>query len=762
MLNVISNVIDGATPLSKTLFQAPLKSIQQELSPPRLIPGLAAGAIAGIIGISLSLSFAILIFSGALGEFAPLGIGLALFGGLMVSGLVAIFSSGHAIAVPQETPAAVLAILESALVVSLGPDATPEELLVHVTVMIALSTALVGMSCFLLGWLKLGAVVRFVPYPVIGGFLAGTGWLLCRGAIAVTADFPLEWGTIPDLFRIDVLPRWLSAVAFAVVLTWLSKKYDHWSVIPGSLAVVIVLFHTSRLIGGISMEGAYEAGWLLDPIPSGSLWRPIPWDQLQSLQWGAVFDNIEGMGTVVVLSLLDLLLTVSGIELAVGDDIKIDRELKAVGAANLAASFGAGFPCYTDPSLSILPSKLKGSGRVAGLVTALFFAFGLQFGSILLAAFPKPVLGGMIMFFGLTLLIEWTWETARQMPLSDYGIVLLILTVIAFLGVLPGIVFGAIAAILLFAVKYSRIGVTKREFSGKHLRSNVERSPAQLRWLNHSGDSIYILELHGFIFFGTAHQLLDRLRGRIDDPHAPPLKFAVLDFHRVRGLDSSASVSFLKLCQLAKKYDIDILFSHLERGHEAQLRKSGILKDSNPHRIAVPDLDRALEICENHLLKEAPEEVTEDHTSTSGMLGTSIFLRILDGENQIEQILPYFKTISIDKNQHLFRQGDRPDGLYFLVSGRVSVWLEPDHGKAKRLRKFTPGTVLGELGLYQNAPRSASIIGDRPSHLFYLSGQAFERMEKEAPELASAFHRFIVKSIAERLGYREKEIQRLW
>ncbi len=123
---------------------------------------------------------------------------------------------------------------------SLGPDTPPEELLVHVTVMIALSTALVGMSCFLLGWLKLGAVVRFVPYPVIGGFLAGTGWLLCRGAIAVTADFPLEWGTIPDLFQIGVLPRWLSAVVFAVALPWLSKKYDHWRNIPGSLAVGII------------------------------------------------------------------------------------------------------------------------------------------------------------------------------------------------------------------------------------------------------------------------------------------------------------------------------------------------------------------------------------------------------------------------------------------------------------------------------------------------------------------------------------------
>ena len=327
---------------------------------------------------------------------------------------------------------------------------------------------------------------------------------------------------------------------------------------------------------------------------------------------------------------------------------------------------------------------------------------------------------------------------------------------------LPGIVVGAIAAILLFAIKYSRIGVTKREFSGKDLRSNVERSPSQLHWLNENGDSIYILELQGFIFFGTAHELLDRLRQRLNDVKARPLKIVILDFHRVRGLDSSASVSFLKLCQMAKKYDTDILFSHLDPAHEAQLRQRGILEAASHHRYAVPDLDRALEICEKRLLASAPLDIAEDHENTSGTLGTGIFLRILETNAQIQKITPYFKIITLEKDEHLFRQGDRPDGLYFLVSGRVSVWLEPPSGLPKRLRKFTPGTVLGELGLYQNAPRSASIIGDRPSHLFYLSGHAFERMEQEAPELASAFHRFIVKSIAERLGYREKEIQRLW
>ena len=739
-----------------------VQRIQKELSPQRLIPALAAGTIAGIIGISLSLSFAILIFAGPLGEYAPMGIGLALFGGMAVSGLVALLSSGNAIAVPQETPAAVLGILATTLVATLGPNTDPELLFVHVTVMIALSTLLVGISCLLLGWLNLGAVVRFVPYPVIGGFLAGTGWLLFSGAMAVMADLPFEWANAAQFFQGGILIRWVTGTLFAIILTWLSKKYDHWGVIPGSLAIALVLFHSIRLLSGTSMADAYAAGWLLDPLPSGNLWEPLQWDKLGSLNWGAIFSSIDGMGTIVVLSLLDLLLTVSGIELVVGDDIKIDRELKAVGLANLAAGLGAGLPCYTDPSLSTLPTKLQANGRLAGLVTAFIFGISLQFGSVVLAVFPKPVLGGMILFFGLALLIEWLWDAAQEMPTSEYIIVLLILTVIAFLGVLPGIGVGAIAAILLFAVKYSRIGVTKREFSGRDLRSNVERSPSQLHWLNDNGDAIYVLELHGFIFFGTAHQLLDRVRRRLEATHLTPLKYIILDFHRVRGLDSSATVSFLKLCQLAKKYDLDILFSHLLKDDIAQLEKSGILKASNPHRKAVPDLDRALEIFENRLLSLAPTNIAEDHAYTSGALGNAIFLRILDNEAQVRKILPYFKVVSLAKNEHLFYQGDRPDGLYFLVEGRVSIWLEPPNGTKKRLRKYTPGTVLGEIGLYQNAPRSASIISDRPSHLFYLSGEAFARMEQEAPQLASAFHRFIVKTIAERLGYREKEIQRLW
>jgi len=129
--------------------------------------------------------------------------------------------------------------------------------------------------------------------------------------------------------------------------------------------------------------------------------------------------------------------------------------------------------------------------------------------------------------------------------------------------------------------------------------------------------------------------------------------------------------------------------------------------------------------------------------------------------DQVPEFMSYLNPMKIPQGNYLFQQGDPYDGLYFLESGQVSVWLEMAEGQKKRLRTFKGGTILGEMGLYAQAPRSASVIADQPSHLYYLSIEAFKKMEAEAPVLATAFHRFIVGLVVERLNHAEEKMQSL-
>ena len=113
------------------------------------------------------------------------------------------------------------------------------------------------------------------------------------------------------------------------------------------------------------------------------------------------------------------------------------------------------------------------------------------------------------------------------------------------------------------------------------------------------------------------------------------------------------------------------------------------------------------------------------------------------------------------EGEYLFRQGEPFDGLYFVGSGQVSVVLDLGEGQTKRIRTYTVGNTIGEMGLYRKAQRMASVIADKPSSVYFLPTQAFEQIEARDPLLASNIHRFIVNLLAERLHHREQELQNL-
>ena len=128
---------------------------------------------------------------------------------------------------------------------------------------------------------------------------------------------------------------------------------------------------------------------------------------------------------------------------------------------------------------------------------------------------------------------------------------------------------------------------------------------------------------------------------------------------------------------------------------------------------------------------------------------------------QVDRLMTYLKVRQVSEGEYLFRQGDRFDGLYFVGSGQVSVVLELGEGQTKRIRTYTVGNTLGEMGLYRQTVRMASVIADKPSTVYFLPTEDFEQIEASDPMLSSNIHRFIVNLLAERLHHREQELKNL-
>ncbi|MEZ4560033.1 MAG: SulP family inorganic anion transporter [Caldilineaceae bacterium] len=147
---------------------------------------------------------------------------------------------------------------------------------------IVLTSALAGIFFWILGRFNPGRLVRFIPYPVVGGFLAGTGYLLTVGGIGVMADAPLGQA----LLQPDLLLRWLPGFLYGVVLLLLLRRFSQFWVMPLLLVGGIAAFYAFFLGVGGTVVAATADGWLLGPFPSGRLWQLVAWLAVSQADWG--------------------------------------------------------------------------------------------------------------------------------------------------------------------------------------------------------------------------------------------------------------------------------------------------------------------------------------------------------------------------------------------------------------------------------------------------------------------------------------------
>jgi SulP family sulfate permease len=247
------------------------------------------------------------------------------------------------------------------------------------------------------------------------------------------------------------------------------------------------------------------------------------------------------------------------------------------------------------------------------------------------------------------------------------------------------------------------------------------------------GERVQVLRVNGFVFFGSANGLLERIRKRVE---AAPLRFLLVDLWRVTGLDASAVMSFVKVTHLAEANGFELVLAGASDRMREQLARGGVVASEGVVRFE-PDLDRGLQRCEDALLEDA------DETAAAG--ASEELASTLTG------LSAYLERMDLPQGTALIRQDEPPEDVFVLESGRLSVELVTPEGTRMRVRTIRPGVVVGEVALYTGAPRTADVVAETPSVVLRLRRASIERMEAEAPELAAALHRWLARTLAERL-----------
>jgi len=716
-----------------------------------LVPDLAAGSVSALVTLSFSTSYAVLIFSGpALEPFLPAGLHVALITAALVGFVLALGSSvPFAVGGPDSNATAILAVMATSLSATLAARGVSRDgVAVGVLLMLAASALVTGLFVLLLGALRWGRLVRLLPYPVSGGFLAGSGFLVLAGAFKVLTGVLLSWGAMPSLATVPML-AWATAVPVALALLIVPRFYKHLLLIPAVIVAGIVVFYAGLWVSGGSLDLARSQGLLMGPIDdAGRAWQ---WWSVSTAPWSALVGEWKHLLAMVVVVMVSILLNAAGLELATHREVDLDRELRINGLANLVSGASGGMVGYLQVSRSLLNFQAGAGSRAAGLWMALVCGAVAVFFTSIVAYAPRPVLAGLLLYLGFALLREWLWDAYFKLPLPEYMLIVVILALIASQGIIAGVGFGLLVASGFFAYSYSRTDYIRHNLSSSTHRSNKERSREEMAALRERGGIARALCLQGYLFFVLASSLVDTCRQLIT---REGVRYLLLDFRMVQGLDASAALGFTKLHQLCARHQVGLVLSGVRPELQTVLRQMRFL----PHReiSVVEDLDRGLEWIEDRVLEAG-----------SGGTGPvrEVSLREMLGEHfspaALEILLGACQTVELESGATLIRRGDPGDALYFIERGELAVLMALPNEQQKRVRALTPGTVVGEMALYSGQPRSADVVAATTCRMQKLEAERFARLQHDHPAVANQFHHFVVTLLAERLTAANEEIRAL-
>jgi SulP family sulfate permease len=713
-----------------------------------VLKDILGGSAAGVLTVTFGLSYSLLIFAGPLAPYLSYGVAATFISSAILAGVIAAGSSlPFAVSGPDSSTAAMTGILASSMaehIVAADPSA---PLLAPVLITLAIATILTGIVLCGFGLTRMGRAIRYVPYPVVGGFLGATGFLILLGAVRVITGQRLQFATLPRLQNLLTLSELAAACLMAIILymTWHRSRSAFG--LPAILIGGVIAAHAVFWLAGISLAEAQATGWTFQPPPDVTFMSPWNADALRAYPWHLLPDLSGNLVAVIFVTASCTLFNTTGIEVATHREANLERELNVTGFANILTGVFGGYAGCISISRSVLNFNSGGTGPLSGLTVAALSLSMLIFAPTLLGYMPKFVLGGLLIYLGADGLHKWIIQSRRRLSFTEYLSLLAIIVIIVQWGFIAGILIGVVIGCATFAFSASRIDSIKYSFDGSEYRSSLDRSREQLALLATHGGSIQGLNLQSYLFFGSANRLYQHVKALL--ARHPECRFLVFDFKLVTGTDSSAAYSFAQIKRAASERGIRLVLVNLQTATEKALRSSDFISGDVS---IIPELDHALEWCENEIISQHEGRGDEEASLKDW------FVRILGTDEEAVELMRRCQRLEVDAGETIVSAGDAANSMHFILDGRVGVMIPTADGDLTRVRSLGRYTTVGEMGLVTRAPRNATIQAEVASVLYILSAQQFEAIKTENPALSQKLLTFFVLVMAERLTFANRLI----
>ncbi|WVQ82197.1 hypothetical protein IAT38_004325 [Cryptococcus sp. DSM 104549] len=545
----------SAKDVAKGVLLEPIKTL------PSVILGLLLNVLDGV-------SYGMILFPATpvFADFGSLGVSM-FFMSCIVSQLTfslggSIFPGGNGSMMIEAVP--FFHILVTTFETVIGDD--DKAIIATTMAAFAFSSILTGLIFFCLGFFKLGGLIGYFPRHILVGCIGGVGVFLIETGLQVSRGlkeegFEYNLATLKLFFEsVHATALWTVPLFLAILLRIITHFFHHQLIFPAYFFVIPLVFYAIVAIGGWDLEHLRKTGWVFDVgTNTQAWWKFYTLFDFRKMHWEAFWAAMPTQLALVFFGILHVPLNVPALGVSLSEDnVKLDRELIAHGASNALAGLMGTVPNYLTYVNTVLFYRVGGGSRLSGLMLAAATAAVMMIGPAVIASLPVMVVGALIFVLGIDLVIEAVWDTRHRVNKMEYITIWAITIGMTVFDFVIGLLFGIILACIFFVVQSSRRRAIRTVFSGATARSTVRRPRWQRAFIHQVGTQTYVMKLQGFLFFGTITTVEDEIRKLLDLAkwQHNPIRFLIIDFALVHGLDFSSAEAFVRVQRLLAAKDV--------------------------------------------------------------------------------------------------------------------------------------------------------------------------------------------------------------
>ncbi len=712
------------------------------------------GTAAMLVALPAAIAFGVTIYGGMGGHFAAYG-AIAGILGVVGIGIVASAFGGadRLISAPSAPAAAVM----SAFALEYLSNGTSVDSLFVLLMLVAL---LAGLLQIVFGLIGLGSLIKYMPFPVVSGYLSGVGLYIVASQAPIFLGLPQGshfWASVSNPFSW----QWESIVVGLVTIVTMVYANRFIRVIP---AVIIAL--------AIGM-GAYFALGMLDPV----LYQPNNpfiigefrgnggvdftrlllerFEAIRGFSWDVFGIIVLPALTLAALLSIDTLKTCIILDSMTHSFHRSNKELVAQGMGNIVSAMIGGMPGSGTMGPTMVNLTSGASTRISGIVEGIGGIIAFWVLGSLIEWIPVAALAGIMIVIGFRMVDR---NSVHLLKSRNTALDFLIIATVALSALTTSLIIasgvGLLMAIVLYILKQIGESVVYRHIDGTEARSKLVRSKEEEKTLRKYGGIFSLYELHGSLFFGTANQLYAMLRNDLEKK-----KYVIIDMKRVQSVDLTAAHILLQIKDILHEKDGYLVLCRLPHklptGDDLEIyfNQVGLLKHMSPIKVFT-DLDDAIEWIEYRIIKE---NFIGDRSEHPLELADFDFFKGRQADT-IEEISSLIESRSFEKGETIFSAGDGQGEIFLIRRGLVRIMLPLPDGNTMHLNTMGQGNFFGEFSFLEGSPHYAHAIAGSTCELYVITRESFDLFAQHHKKAALQFMQALAAVLADRLRSASTEL----